>query len=96
MPKLAYASIIRKVRLCGRSSAGHQVSGYYLNRNRAAYWDGKNELGEQVASGVYIYELVTPTFKETKRLVSLKIKRQKIWEKPHWLLAAQALWARTS
>ena len=52
--------------------SGHQVSGYYLNRNRAAYWDGKNELGEQVASGVYIYELTTPTFKETKRLVVLK------------------------
>ena len=52
--------------------AGHQVSGYYLNRDRAAYWDGKNELGEQVASGVYIYELATPTFKETKRLVVLK------------------------
>ena len=52
--------------------SGHQVSGYYLTRNRAAYWDGKNELGEQVASGVYIYELATPTFKETKRLVILK------------------------
>ena len=52
--------------------SGHQVSGYYLTRNRAAYWDGKNEFGEQVASGVYIYELATPTFKETKRLVVLK------------------------
>ena len=52
--------------------AGHQVSGYYLNRSRAAYWDGKNELGEQVASGVYIYELTTPTFKQTKRLVVIK------------------------
>ena len=52
--------------------SGHQVSGYYLTRNQAAYWDGKNELGEQVASGVYIYELTTPTFKQTKRLVVLK------------------------
>ena len=51
---------------------GHQASGYYLDRSRAAYWDGRNELGEQVASGVYIYELTTPTFKETKRLVVLK------------------------
>ena len=52
--------------------SGHQASGYYLNRSRAAYWDGKNELGEQVASGVYIYELTTPTFKQTKRLVVIK------------------------
>ena len=51
---------------------GNQAAGYYLNRSKAAYWDGKNELGEQVASGVYIYELKTPTFKQTKRLVVLK------------------------
>ena len=52
--------------------SGHQASGYYLSRSKAAYWDGKNEFGEQVASGVYIYELTTPTFKQTKRLVVLK------------------------
>ena len=52
--------------------SGHQTAGYYLSRSRAAYWDGKNALGEQVASGVYIYELETPTFKQTKRLVVLK------------------------
>ncbi len=52
--------------------SGHQASGYYLTRSKAAYWDGRNELGEQVASGVYIYQLTTPTFRETKRLVILK------------------------
>lgn len=51
---------------------GHQMSGYYLSRSKAAYWDGRNEIGEQVASGVYIYELVTPTFKQTRRLVIVK------------------------
>ena len=51
---------------------GYQISGYYLSRSKAAYWDGRNEIGEQVASGVYIYELVTPTFKQTRRLVILK------------------------
>ncbi len=52
--------------------SGHQASGYYLSRSQAAYWDGRNEFGEQVASGVYIYELTTPTFKQTKRLVIIK------------------------
>ena len=52
--------------------SGHQASGYYLSRSQAAYWDGRNEVGEQVASGVYIYELTTPTFKQTKQLVILK------------------------
>ena len=51
---------------------GYQTAGYYLNRSEAAYWDGKNELGEQVASGIYIYELTTPTFSQTRRLVILK------------------------
>ena len=36
---------------------GHQRAGYYTERSRAAYWDGRNELGEAVASGVYFYQL---------------------------------------
>ena len=52
--------------------SGHQVSGYYIRRGSAAYWDGRNEFGEAVASGVYIYELETPGFKQTKKLVIIK------------------------
>ena len=51
---------------------GHQISGYYLSRSKAVYWDGKNELGEHVASGVYVCELKTPTVTQTRRLVILK------------------------
>ena len=51
---------------------GNRVAGYYLSRSKAAYWNGKNELGEPVASGIYIYELTTPTFKQTRRLVVVK------------------------
>ena len=51
---------------------GNRAAGYYLSRSKAAYWNGKNALGEQVASGIYIYELTTPTFKQTKPLVVLK------------------------
>ena len=52
--------------------SGHQVSGYYIRRGSAAYWDGRNEFGEAVASGIYIYELETPSFKQTKKLVIIK------------------------
>ena len=38
---------------------GHQLVGIYESRSRAAYWDGKNENGESVASGVYYYTLST-------------------------------------
>ena len=36
---------------------GHQAAGVYQSRNRAAYWDGRNQLGEFVASGLYFYTL---------------------------------------
>ena len=52
--------------------SGHRESGFYINRVSAAHWDGRNELGQRVASGVYYYELATPTFKQTKKLVIRK------------------------
>ena len=36
---------------------GHQPAGYYTARSKATYWDGCNESGESVASGVYFYQL---------------------------------------
>ncbi len=51
---------------------GHQVEGVYQNRNRAAYWDGKNEAGESVASGVYFYTLIADEFTATRKMLILK------------------------
>ena len=51
---------------------GYQSEGFYHNRGRAAYWDGRNALGEQVASGVYFYRLETPSFQQTRRMIILK------------------------
>ena len=53
-------------------SLGHQSAGFYNSRARAAYWDGRNALGERVASGVYFYKLETPAFQQTKRMLILK------------------------
>ena len=52
--------------------SGHKVSGYYINRVKAAYWNGQTDIGEKAASGVYFYELATPTFKQTRRLIIIK------------------------
>lgn len=38
----------------------------------AATWDGRDESGERVASGVYFYRLTTPTFSQTRKMVLLK------------------------
>ena len=53
-------------------SLGFQSAGYYNSRARAAYWDGRNAIGEPVASGIYFYQLTTPSFQQTRRLVILK------------------------
>ena len=51
---------------------GGQQAGAYLSRSRAAYWDGRNTLGERVATGVYFYRLETDDFTATKRMVIVK------------------------
>ena len=51
---------------------GHQSKGYYTNRGRAAYWDGRNELGESVASGVYFYTLTAGNYSATRRMAIFK------------------------
>ncbi len=53
-------------------SLGIQSAGFYNSRGRAAYWDGRNDSGEHVSSGLYFYQLRTPTFHQTRRLVILK------------------------
>ena len=51
---------------------GFKQEGFYMNRATAAYWDGRNNMGEQVASGVYFYSLNTPEFSATRKMLILK------------------------
>ena len=51
---------------------GHQVAAVYENRSKAIYWDGRNEFGEQVASGLYFYHLSAGDYSATRRMVILK------------------------
>ena len=51
---------------------GHQVAGIYQSRSRAAYWDGKNEVGESVASGIYFYTLTAGDFMGTGKMLVVK------------------------
>ncbi|MCG9129430.1 T9SS type A sorting domain-containing protein [Candidatus Poribacteria bacterium] len=51
---------------------GFKPAGVYQNQKQAAYWDGKNQHGEPVASGVYFYSLIAGKFSGTKRMVIQK------------------------
>ena len=51
---------------------GHQDAGMYKSRSQAAYWDGTNELGESVASGLYFYTLTAGEFTATRKMLILK------------------------
>ena len=53
-------------------TVGHQPAGVYETRHRAAYWDGKNQIGEPVASGLYFYTLTAGDFTATRKLLIAK------------------------
>ena len=51
---------------------GHQRAGMYQTRPRAAYWDGRNAVGEPVASGLYFYTLTAGDWTATRRMLIRK------------------------
>jgi hypothetical protein len=59
-------------RLIRTLELGHQSVGIYESRSRAAYWDGRNEFGEPVASGVYFYTLTAGDFTATRKMLIRK------------------------
>ena len=55
-----------------RLALGNQAAGYYAERGRAAYWDGRNEDGEAVANGIYIYQFLAGDYAASRRMVIVK------------------------
>ena len=51
---------------------GHRIASAYENRSKAIYWDGRNELGERVASGVFFYHLSAGDYSAMRKMVILK------------------------
>ena len=51
---------------------GSKQAGVYVTKGEAAYWDGRDSLGEKVASGVYFYALQAGEFTAMRKMVILK------------------------
>ena len=58
--------------LVRRLELGYRAEGYYRVRGRAAHWDGRNTVGERVASGLYFYQLETDNVSLLRKMVILK------------------------
>ena len=62
--------------LAGRSvrrlALGRRGPGSYRGRTDAAYWDGRDDFGESVSSGMYIYELRAGSSRQARRMVIRK------------------------
>lgn len=59
-------------RLVRNLSLGHREAGYYVDKDRAVYWDGKNDAGEYVASGIYFYTIQAGEFSSARKMIITK------------------------
>jgi hypothetical protein len=59
-------------RLARTLDLGRKPAGFYTDREKAAYWDGKNEAGEYVASGVYFYSIKAGDLTATRKMVIVR------------------------
>jgi hypothetical protein len=58
--------LVRKIDL------GHKEIGQYFSQDKAAYWDGRNNLGEKTGSGVYFYQIQAGDFQAVRKMIILK------------------------
>jgi hypothetical protein len=61
-----------KGRLIRTIALGNKPAGVYVTKDRAAYWDGRNNLGDKVSSDVYFYTLQAGKFRATRKMVIVK------------------------
>ena len=51
---------------------GLQPQGFYTDKHYAAYWDGRNDGGELLASGVYVYVFRAGSFRASRRMAIVR------------------------
>ena len=51
---------------------GTMPAGDYSSQSQAVYWDGQNEIGEPVGSGIYLYTINAGNFSATRKMLIQK------------------------
>jgi len=51
---------------------GEMSAGAYVNRDKAVYWNGRNDWGEKVSSGLYFYRLEAGDFSAVRKMAIMK------------------------
>jgi len=51
---------------------GSKQAGVYIEQSKAAHWNGRNDMGKKVASGVYFCELRAEKFRAIRKMILLK------------------------
>jgi hypothetical protein len=59
-------------RLVRSLDLGRKSEGVYVDKSKAAYWDGRNDSGEEVASGIYYYSISAGDFSATRKMIVKK------------------------
>ena len=59
-------------RLVRKLDLGTKLAGSYISREQAAYWDGRNDVGEEVSSGMYFYTLEAGNYRTTRRMAVIR------------------------
>jgi uncharacterized repeat protein (TIGR02543 family) len=61
-----------KGRLVKTMELGYRKAGAYLARDVSAYWDGRNEAGDQVSSGIYFYSFQAGSFNVIRKMIVVR------------------------
>jgi hypothetical protein len=61
-----HGRVVRKIEL------GHIPAGIYDRKSNAIYWNGTNNFGERVSSGVYFYHIQAGEFSDSRKMAILK------------------------
>ena len=51
---------------------GHRQVGFYIRRTNAIYWDGRNDLGEDMTSGIYYYRFISVGYDNLRKMIILR------------------------